>query len=106
MPKFIMPENFGASFKNKSPFSKTSIPLDEVKVSGGDKNVKTDVTNKYRREGNKNTRKHIAGGGQVVHNSFDNSLTLTSTENVSKKPGAPKKYKSPTRNYKKGYYGA
>jgi len=78
-----MQRNFGIS-----PVKKASIPLDEVKVSGGEKNVRIDVTKEYSKKGNKNTRKHIAAGGEVFHNSNDNSLSLTSTK--PKKPGPPK----------------
>ena len=37
----------------------------EVNVSGGKKNVRTDVTKEYSTKGNKSTRDHIKKGGKV-----------------------------------------
>ena len=51
--------------------------LDEVTVSGGEKNKRTDVTEDYKTRGNKSTREHIKKGGKVFKNS-DGSLSLVS----------------------------
>ena len=63
-----MSRNFGISPMKKS--------LPEVNVSGGSKNVRENVTEKYKTKGNKSTRAHIKSGGQV-HKNSDGSLSLS-----------------------------
>ena len=92
------PAKMGSAYKmDKSGFKMKSAPVNmrtpgsvakmagvspmknltpEVNVSGGKKNVRTDVTKEYSTKGNKSTRDHIKKGGKV-HKNSDGSLSLS-----------------------------
>ena len=97
-PMQMSPAKMGSAYKmDKSAFKLKSAPVNmntpgsvaklagvspmknltpEVNVSGGKKNVRTDVTEKYKTQGNKSTREHIKKGG-TVHENSDGSLSLS-----------------------------
>jgi len=96
--KMKSPMKMGSAYKlDKSAFKLKSAPVNmntpgsvaklagvspmknltpEVNVSGGKKNVRTDVTEEYSKKGNKSTRDHIKKGGKV-HKNSDGSLSLS-----------------------------
>jgi len=96
--KMKSPMKMGSAYKlDKSGFKLKSAPVNmrtpgsvakmagvspmknltpEVNVSGGKKNVRTDVTKEYSTKGNKSTRDHIKKGGKV-HKNSDGSLSLS-----------------------------
>ena len=97
-PMQMSPAKIGSAYKmDKSAFKLKSAPVNmntpgsvaklagvspmknltpEVNVSGGKKNVRTDVTEEYSKKGNKSTRDHIKKGGKV-HKNSDGSLSLS-----------------------------